>query len=265
LCHCPGYGTKARPVTAPLPSLDVNIRRKTFAGIAGQPPRPVLADIAFACGSGTFTAVTGPSGVGKTTLLNLLAGFDRAFEGSIAWPPATRLAYVFQEPRLLPWRTVEENVRLALRAVPSGDAPGWLDELFAAAGLADARDVYPTRLSLGMARRAGLVRAFAVRPNLLLMDEPFVSLDEPTAERLRDLLAMLLGRHPATVLFVTHNLREAVRLAGRLLVLAGRPARLVDDVPLDLAAAARRDRVAVELRVREIEARLMLDGIMASP
>jgi ABC-type nitrate/sulfonate/bicarbonate transport system ATPase subunit len=231
-------------------ALRVEVRRKAFGPIGGAAARPVLRNLAFDCAPGSFTAITGPSGIGKTTLLNLVAGLDTDFEGHVERRATARIGYVFQEPRLLAWRTVEENVRLAMESARPPPDPSVLDELLAAAGLADARLVFPGRLSLGMARRASLVRAFAILPDLLLMDEPFVSLDERTAERLRELLRLLLWRRPATVLFVTHDLREAIRLAGRLLVLNGSPAQLVADLPIALSAEERRDPAAVELASR---------------
>jgi NitT/TauT family transport system ATP-binding protein len=150
------------------------------------------------------------------------------------------MAAVFQEPRLLPWRTVEQNVRLALP--PEEQSPGAapnLDALFAVLGLKDLRGRFPGELSLGLERRVALARAFAVMPDLLLLDEPFVSLDEHTADRLRDHLLALWQARAATVLMVTHNVREATRLADRLLLLNGRPARLVGDVTVPVPRAER--------------------------
>jgi NitT/TauT family transport system ATP-binding protein len=118
----------------------------------------------------------------------------------------------------------------------------WLAEM----GLADVRAVFPTRLSLGMARRVALARAFIIQPTLLLMDEPFVSLDEPTAERLRRLLLDTLRAHPATVLFVTHNLREAITLADRIALLAPAPTRVLREVEVPLAPEQRFDAGAIE-------------------
>jgi NitT/TauT family transport system ATP-binding protein len=135
---------------------------------------------------------------------------------------------VFQEPRLLPWRTVEQNVRLA--APQATDAA--LDTLFQALGLTGHREHYPGELSLGLARRVALARAFAVEPDLLLLDEPFVSLDDALAARLRDELADLVNRRPVTTLLVTHNVEEAIGLADRLLLLSLSPARVLGDIPV---------------------------------
>jgi ABC-type nitrate/sulfonate/bicarbonate transport system ATPase subunit len=227
-------------------ALEIDIRAKDFAAPGGQ-PRPVLRDVAFRLAPGAFVAVLGPSGCGKTTLLNLVAGLDTAFSGAVRVADApqagVRIGYVFQQPRLLPWRTVFENIALALpRGAGAASIMALLDEV----GLAEARDVYPHRLSVGMARRAAIARAFAIRPELLLMDEPFVSLDEATADRLRQMLLGLWRSHPTTVLFVTHDLREAIVLADRILILSAAPGRLLADLPVTLPRTQRGDGVSIE-------------------
>jgi NitT/TauT family transport system ATP-binding protein len=131
---------------------------------------------------------------------------------------------VFQEPRLLPWRTVEDNIRLVL---PAHEAEADLRDLFEILGLSSHLARYPTELSLGLARRVAIARAFAIRPDFLLLDEPFVSLDEAVADRLRDELVALTMRANITTLFVTHDLAEAIRLADRLFFLADRPTRII--------------------------------------
>ena len=188
----------------------------------------MLGELAFSLGNGEVAALVGPSGCGKTTLLRIIAGLDNDFEGSVALPAHGMLGMVFQEPRLLPWRTVEQNVRLA--APQATDAA--LGTLFQALGLTAHRDYYPGELSLGLARRVALARAFAVEPDLLLLDEPFVSLDDALAARLRDELADLVNRRPITTLLVTHNVEEAIGLADRLLLLSLSPARVLADVPV---------------------------------
>ena len=188
----------------------------------------MLGELAFSLGNGEVAALVGPSGCGKTTLLRIIAGLDSDFEGSVALPAHGMLGMVFQEPRLLPWRTVEQNVRLA--APQATDAA--LGTLLQALGLTAHRDHYPGELSLGLARRVALARAFAVEPDLLLLDEPFVSLDDALAARLRDELADLVNRRPITTLLVTHNVEEAIGLADRLLLLSLSPARVLADVPV---------------------------------
>ncbi len=227
-------------------ALTVDIREKCFAAPDGS-FRQILRDVAFRIQPGEFAALVGPSGCGKTTLLNIIAGLDENIAGSVRFdgkqPADMRIGYVFQQPRLLPWRTVFENIALVL---PRGTASSAILRLIDEVGLSDSRDVYPHRLSLGMARRVAIARAFAVAPELLLMDEPFVSLDTAAASRLGALLVDFWRSHPTTVLFVTHDLGEAVELADRVLVLSDAPGRLLADVPVPLSREQRSDREAVE-------------------
>jgi ABC-type nitrate/sulfonate/bicarbonate transport system ATPase subunit len=233
--------------------LRIDVRRKRFAAVGNAPPKLVIENLELAVPAQSFTALFGPSGCGKTTLLNLIAGLDPDFEGEVRLPPPARVGYMFQEPRLLPWLTVEDNLRLVLADV--ADAARRIDLWLDAMALADVRAVYPTRLSLGMARRVALARAFIVQPTLMLMDEPFVSLDEPTAERLRRLLLETLRAHPATVIFVTHNLREAIMLADRIALLSPAPSRVTEMIEVPLDAAARLDEAAIERVRHEFQAR----------
>ena len=205
--------------------LDVSITQKSFRAASGGNLQ-VLGELSFSLKSGEVAALVGPSGCGKTTLLRIIAGLDRDFEGSVALPAHGTLGMVFQEPRLLPWRTVEQNVRLA---APQATDAG-LEALFQTLGLAAHRAHYPGELSLGLARRVALARAFAVEPDLLLLDEPFVSLDDALAVRLRDELAELVNTRPVTTLLVTHNVDEAIGLADRLLLLSVSPARVLAEV-----------------------------------
>jgi NitT/TauT family transport system ATP-binding protein len=214
--------------------LDVSIKHKSFRSASGGELQ-VLGELAFSLGHGEVAALVGPSGCGKTTLLRIIAGLEREFEGTVALPAHGMLGMVFQEPRLLPWRTVEQNVRLAAPQVNAAV----LDTLFATLGLAAHRDHYPGELSLGLARRVALARAFAVGPDLLLLDEPFVSLDDALAARLRDEFAVLVSRSPVTTLLVTHDIDEAIGLADRLLLLSASPARVVAEVPVTRPRAAR--------------------------
>ncbi len=207
--------------------LEVCIKQKFFRAASGDNLH-VLGELAFTLANGEVAALVGPSGCGKTTLLRIIAGLDCDYQGTVRLPAHCRLGMVFQEPRLLPWRTVEANVRLA--APDATDAT--LDALFQTLGLATHRGHYPGELSLGLARRVALARAFAVAPDLLVLDEPFVSLDAALAERLRAELVELVTRRPVTTLLVTHDVEEAIGLADRLLVMSGGPARIVAAVPV---------------------------------
>jgi len=210
-----------------LERLEVAIRQKAYSAATGGTLR-VIDGLTFSLGKGEVGALVGPSGCGKTTLLRIIAGLDADYEGEVRLPDHGRLGMVFQEPRLLPWRTLEQNVRLAAPQVTDDE----LTTLFAALGLAAHSQHYPGELSLGLARRVALARAFAVKPNLLLLDEPFVSLDDALATRLRDELAELVTRRPVTTLLVTHNVEEAIALADRLFLLSPSPTRVVAELPI---------------------------------
>ena len=229
--------------------LEVRIDDKRFVGADGRTTE-VLRGLAFQAAAGEFTCLLGPSGCGKTTTLRIVLGLDRDYRGHIVLPGSQpTMAMVFQEPRLLPWRTVEENVRLAL---PDATAQRPFDDLFDELGLADMRSRFPGELSLGLARRAALARAFALQPDLLLMDEPFVSLDPPTAAQMRKLVLSVWQARPTTVLMVTHHLREAIELADRLVFLTPRPARVLGEMTIHTPQSRRTS----ELMVGLIEERL---------
>ena len=222
--------------------LDVDIAAKAFGA------HQALGRVAFALGPGEVGAIVGPSGCGKTSLLRLIAGLERDFDGRIERPGARRLGVVFQEPRLLPWRSVDDNIRL----VEPGIAEPRLAGLFAAFGLGAHRAHYPGALSLGLARRVAIVRALAVDPELLLLDEPFASLDEKTVAGMVAELAALFDARAITALLVTHDVGTAVRLADRIFVLSARPGRLAMTigVPTPRAALGAAAAKALEARVR---------------
>jgi NitT/TauT family transport system ATP-binding protein len=210
----------------------VRVERKAFATRSG--PLHVLGPLEFTIDAGEIVALVGPSGCGKSTLLRLIGGLDPDFEGEIAWADGQmrRIGTVFQEPRLLPWRTVWQNLALVLPPGLEAEAQDLLSTL----GLAECHDVYPPALSLGMARRVAIARAFAIAPELVLLDEPFVSLDPAMAERSREVLLAAWRSRPIAALLVTHDLAEAASLADRIMMLSGRPARILRDaaVPAEL-------------------------------
>lgn len=229
--------------------LSIDIEEKTFPAVAGRAALPVLGRVKLEIENGTFAVLTGNSGCGKTTLLNIVAGLDNDFAGRISFGGGPRrLSYIFQSPRLLPWRTVEENVALACDE-PNMDR---VREMLKRVGLKGRETAYPERLSLGMQRRVSLARGFVREPDVLLMDEPFVSLDKDTAAGLRQLLIDLWSRRPTTVLFVTHDRAEAIMLATRLLRLAGEPATIVQDTAVSLSRDERASRDAVAATENEI-------------
>ena len=223
--------------------LEVNIESKTFENAASE-RQHVLAGINFTLGASEVGVIIGPSGCGKSTMLRILAGLDHDFEGRVSRPAGARLGMVFQEPRLLPWRSVEENVRLA--------AP-LIDEVTLATLLSDLelnahRTHYPGELSLGLARRVALARAFAVNPNFLILDEPLASLDDALAARLREQIASLIASRAVMTLLVTHNLDDAVRLGDRLFFLSARPAKIIHVETIQTSRAARSETDVSEIK-----------------
>jgi NitT/TauT family transport system ATP-binding protein len=206
--------------------LRLRIDRKAYRTSRGE--LPVLAGIDLTLGRHEIVAIVGPSGCGKTTLLRIVGGLDRDFQGVLDWcgEDVPRIGTVFQEPRLLPWRTVRQNLLLA-QQTPN---PVLADELLQSLDLALFRDAFPAKLSLGMARRAAIARAFAVEPDLLLLDEPFVSLDRAAAARGREVLMQAWHASPTAVLLVTHDHDEADLLAHRILELGERPAHIRTEI-----------------------------------
>jgi len=234
--------------------LEVDITGKHFENAAGERCE-VLGRISFSLRAGEVGVFVGPSGCGKSTMLKILAGIDHEYQGKVARPDAAaRLGMVFQEPRLLPWRSVEDNIRLV---VPDIDEAR-LSELLTVLELSAHRSHFPGELSLGLARRVALARAFAVDPDFLILDEPFASLDKALAARLRDQIATLVANRSAMTLLVTHELDDAIRLGDRLFFLSARPARILRVVPI---ATPRGERSEAE--IEKLKADLALLNLAA--
>ena len=206
--------------------------------------KPILQDISFAVRPGEFVCLIGPSGCGKTTLLRLAAGLLAPTSGMVTVAgqselvPSLETAFVFQDygRALLPWRDVYGNVSLALEAMnlPKAERPQRIDALLAKVGLAAHPDKYPAQLSGGMQQRLQIARCLAQTPKLFLMDEPFGALDAMTRQSLQDELLGLIQESRATVLFVTHDLEEALYLGDRVVALSPNPGRIASivDVPI---------------------------------
>jgi len=226
--------------------LEVNITDKRFSTSEGASIE-VLKDLHFECSPNSFTSIVGPSGCGKSTTLKCILGLDPDFTGTIKTEPGQHLSAVFQEPRLLPWRTVEQNILLAAGSVEEEI----LAELFQALGLSEHRHFYPAELSLGLARRVAIARAFVVEPAVLILDEPFVSLDEHTAVRLRKLLIDVWSARPCTALMVTHNLTEAIELSDRILFVSESPSHVAKSYDVTVAREER-DSESVRLIKQEL-------------
>jgi NitT/TauT family transport system ATP-binding protein len=209
----------------------------------------VLDDVSFTVSSGEVVAIVGPSGCGKSTLLSILGGLLQPSAGVAEWlgapPPGSLnpLTFVFQDFALLPWCTVEANVEfpLAHTGLAAGQRRAIVDNALRRTGLSDFRETYPKQLSGGMRQRVGIARALAVRPAILLMDEPLSALDSQTRELLMEDFIGLLADGAMGAVYVTHNLEEAVRLADRVVVLSRRPGRVREIVTIPMTRAERGD------------------------
>ncbi len=229
-----------------MSAIKIDILNKRFPGVGEATGHLVIENLNLTINPQEFVCLVGPSGCGKTTLLNIIAGLDTDFTGEISVGQVTKkskIGVVFQNPRLLAWRTVRQNIELVQERFQNAEL---IDELLDVMQLTAFQNVYPERLSLGMSRRVALIRAFAVNPDLLLMDEPFVSLDAPTARQVRDLLLLLWEKRPHTVLFVTHDLREAIALADRLVFLSAAPMGFVADIKVSIPRTERNNEQAIE-------------------
>ena len=200
-----------------VPVLDLRLTSLDFGGTA------VLGEIALTVERGETLALVGPSGIGKTTLLRIIAGLETGHRGTCH--VTGTVAMIFQEPALLPWRTARENI-----CIPTGVSARQADLALADVGLSGRGSDFPGQLSLGQQRRLALARAFAVKPDLLLMDEPFVSLDPALVEEMMQLFVTLRAAHQVTTILVTHVETEARKLASRLVTLGGSPSRMTGDV-----------------------------------
>lgn len=211
-------------------TLAINISNKTYSD-----GTCAIAGMQFDAQQGEFIAIIGPSGTGKTTMLNIVAGIDQNYQGSILLNDKKTsdvdIGFMFQEARLMPWMTVRQNIELILK---EDIEPAGITVLLEKVGLSGFVDSFPNQLSGGMKRRVSMVRAFINQPQLLLMDEPFQSLDEPTANTLRSSLLELWSDTKPVVLFVTHSLREALAIADRVIFLSDRPSHIIKDLAINL-------------------------------
>jgi NitT/TauT family transport system ATP-binding protein len=209
----------------------------------------VLEDVSFTVRSGEVVAIVGPSGCGKSTLLSISGGLLQPSSGSAQWrgaPPdesLNPLTFVFQDFALLPWCTVEQNVEFPLlhTALAAAERRAVVDDALRRTGLSGFRGTLPKQLSGGMRQRVGIARALAVRPAILLMDEPLSALDSQTRELLMEDFVRLLADGSMGAVYVTHNLEEAVRLADRIVVLSRRPGRVREVVTIPLTRGERGD------------------------
>ena len=238
-----------------MATLNIDNLTKVFPPTGkGRAPVRAISGLSLELTGHVFVSVVGPSGCGKSTLLNILSGVEAPTAGTIEVTKGdrdARLGYVFQDARLLPWRTVMENM-LYVQDGSREQAREKARRYLTMVGLDGVHDSYPAQLSGGMQQRAGIARAFSVDPDLLLMDEPFSHLDAITARSLREQLQTLWSETGKTVLFVTHDIMEAVQLSDRIVVLA-HEGRIHADIPIDLA----RPRRASDPEVAAVQAEIL--------
>jgi ABC-type nitrate/sulfonate/bicarbonate transport system ATPase subunit len=222
---------------------------KTFAGGRGE--LEALRDIRFEVAAGEFVSIIGPSGCGKTTLLRILHGLEPITRGAVLLAgkritaPSPASAMVFQQFNLFPWLTVARNVTFGLEVakVPLAQCRERTERYVRLVGLDGFAEHYPHELSGGMQQRVGLARALALDPEVLLLDEPFGALDAITREELQREIAVILAQSPKTVVFITHNMDEAIFFSDRILVMGTRPGRILEDIRVDFPRPREADAV----------------------
>jgi NitT/TauT family transport system ATP-binding protein len=225
-----------------------------------------IGDLSFQVRPGDFTCIVGPSGAGKTTLLKCLSGLLAPTRGSVrvngheVTAPPQEMAVVFQEygRSLFPWKTVRENVELPLRErkVPRAERDQAVASALEAVGLGTVGDSYPWQLSGGMQQRVAIARAVAYHPKVMVLDEPFAAVDAQTRADLEDLMLRLWSEFGLTLIFVTHDIDEAVYLGQRVLVLSSSPTRVLDDVAIDIPGPRSQAATRVEPRFAELRTRV---------
>ena len=234
----------------------INITSKVFSkGNNSRQSHEAIKNLKVNISKGEFCTIIGPSGCGKTTLLNLVAGLDTDMQGEILFGnkkkvEQIRTAYMFQTPRLLPWLNVLENVKVVLNKDQKSNKRA--EEILSIMGLKNFLNYYPNQLSGGMQRRVALARSFSSQPELFLLDEPFVSLDDQMANKLRDMLLKQWTNEPTTIIFVTHDLREAIYLSDRIIFLSKPPSRVILDTRVDIRRPRNVDNKEIEIYRKNI-------------
>jgi NitT/TauT family transport system ATP-binding protein len=257
-------------VSSPL--LEVDGLHVRYGGAVSTAP-PALDEITFRIDQGEFVSIVGPSGSGKSTLLRCIAGLqpptrgEVRLAGHVVSDVPEELAIVFQDygRSLFPWMKVRENVDLPLRhmRLPPAERRDRIESALAEVGLTDAMDKFPWQLSGGMQQRVAIARAVAYRPEILLMDEPFASVDAQTRADLQDMALEVWRAHRSTVLFVTHDIDESVYLSDRVIVLSRPPARVRAEIPIDLPRP--RDQIETKASPAFVEQRAEVARLIRRP
>ncbi|MFO0844879.1 MAG: ABC transporter ATP-binding protein [Gemmataceae bacterium] len=242
--------------TRPVPAVALRDLRMTFPGKRGEPPVQVIDGISLEVRRGEFVVLVGPSGCGKSTVLNILGGFQKATSGEalVGGEPVTgpdpRRIFVFQENGVFPWLSVADNIGFGLSRKPRAERETIVRHYVEMVGLTGFEKAYPRELSGGMRQRVELARALAANPETIWMDEPFGALDYLTRLKMRADLVRIWQAERKTIVFVTHDIDEAVQLADRVVVMTPRPARIAAVVPIDLPRSRDMDSLAY-LRARD--------------
>lgn len=229
--------------------LNINITKKVYEDKNQNTSNTAIQDMSFYVPQGEFCSLVGPSGCGKTTLLNMLSGLDEKVEGTINYNDGTKpkdwpIGYMFQEARLIPWLTVKENVEIVTNQSNTSIQLG--EELIKEMELEKYMQSFPSQLSGGMQRRVAIARAFVNKPKILLLDEPFISLDQNVANLLREILLRSWQNQKTTIIFVTHDLREAIFLSDRILFLSKGPSKVIHDLQIPIKRPRKIDNNEVE-------------------
>lgn len=242
--------------------LQANNISKVFT--AGKNTTSVLQDISFSLKQNEVVCLVGPSGCGKSTLFNIIAGLDQPTSGEVTHEG--RLAMMFQDPALFPWLTVEQNVGFGLTTMNTttkrskAEVNTEVNKYLKLVKLEQFAKSYPHELSGGMKQRAALARTLIIKPNIILMDEPFSALDAQTREHLQQFMQQLLIDHPVSIIFITHDVREAVLLGDRVMVLSNRPAHIRAEHTVELSRPRRSYDAGLDAYVRDITVKLQAES-----
>ncbi|WP_170837812.1 ABC transporter ATP-binding protein [Streptomyces sp. TP-A0874] len=247
------------PTELPSPAVSIDSLSKLYLTKAGNPVS-ALTGVSLTVDSAQTLAILGPSGCGKSTLLRVLAGLDKAYRGRVEWDEEPtglangrlRTATVFQQDSTLPWLTVADNIALGLTRLrlPRKEVRARVEEYTALVGLEGFRSAYPHELSGGMKQRVSIARALAAKPTLLLMDEPLAALDAQTRIVMQEELARIWRTVSSTVVYVTHDIEEAITLADRVVVMTARPGRILSDRRVPVKRTGPADELLSPLQVR---------------